>query len=136
MDLLRETTTQNDPRLAQAQRRVDVIESRISAERDKMGITGGAVEGDAFAELVGEYEGLAVDREFAEQSYLASLATYDAALAESRRKSRYLAAHILPTTAETARFPERGVIFALVSLFLFLAWTILILVAYSLKDRR
>ena len=59
-----------------------------------------------------------------------------AAAAEARRKSRYLAAHVLPTTAETARFPERGMLLGLIALFLFLFWAIAVLVAYALKDRR
>ena len=36
----------------------------------------------AFADLVGEYERLAVDLQFAEQSYTAAMAAYDAAVAE------------------------------------------------------
>lgn len=138
-DLLRDATRPDDPRIAQAQRRVEVIEARIAAERGKMGLTGAGEDGsesNAFASLVGEYERLAVDQEFAERTYLATLAAYDAALAEARRKSRYLAAYAQPTRAEASRFPERWTLQALVTLFLFLAWTITILVAYALKDRR
>ena len=141
VDLLGDSAGSADPRMVQAQRRVEVIEARIAAERDKMGMgtgpDGAAGSGPAaFASLVSEYERLGVEREFAERTYVAALASYDGALAEARRKSRYLAAHILPTTAETSRFPERGTLLALIGGFLFLAWTILALVAYALKDRR
>jgi capsular polysaccharide transport system permease protein len=140
-DLLRDTTRPDDPRLTQAQRRIEVIEARIAAERGKVGLVGsggalGTGGGDAFASLVGEYERLSVDLEFAERTYVATLAAYDAALAEARRKSRYLAAYAQPTRAETSRFPERGTLFGLLALFLFLAWAIVVLVAYALKDRR
>lgn len=135
LDLLQDTARQSDPRIVQAERRVEVIQVRIDAERQKLGL-GGAVEGDeVFATLVGEYEGLLVDREFAERSYTAALAGYDAAQAEARKQSRYLAAHIRPTRAEKAEYPERENITALMALFLFLSWAILSLVYYSLRDR-
>lgn len=134
-DLLRPTAQASDPRLAQAERRREVIENRIQDERDKLGLSGEA-SGNAFADLVGEFERLTVDREFAEQSYTAALASYDAALAESRRQSRYLAAHVQPTLAESAAYPDRRFSLGLVALFSFLVWSIAVLVGYSLKDRR
>jgi len=138
LDLLRETTRENDPRIAQAERRIRVIEDRIAEERKKLGFGGGAAgeDADAFATLVGEYERLAVDREFAEQAYQAALAAYDAAQAEARRQSRYLAAHVRPTLSERAGYPQRGTILGIVALLLVLVWSILVLVAYSIRDRR
>lgn len=136
LDLLRETASASDPRMTQLERRVEVIENRIAAERNKLGI-GMTDEGDAvYADIVADYERLSVDREFAEKSYVSALAAHDAAQAEARRKSRYLAAHILPTRAESSRYPERGTILAVVGLFLFLLWSISVLVAWSIKDRR
>ncbi|MDX5402048.1 MAG: capsule biosynthesis protein [Rhodobacterales bacterium] len=136
LDLLSETTRSTDPRIETANRRIRVIEARIAAERQKVGIGTASGNGEAFADLVGEYERLVVDREFAEQSYTASLAAYDAALAEARRQSRYLAAHIRPTLAERAEYPERFILLAVTGLFLFLIWSVVVLVAYSLRDRR
>lgn len=137
LDLLAETTQSNDPRVGQAQRRVAVIEKRIEEERRKRGIGGGAAsDQELFSTLVGEYERLIVDREFAEKTYISALATRDAALAEARRQSRYLAAHIEPTHAQRAQYPQREVILSLLVLFLFVAWAIILLVFYSLKDRR
>ncbi|MEO9574398.1 MAG: capsule biosynthesis protein [Tateyamaria sp.] len=135
-DLLQDTTRSGDPRIAQATRRVDVIQKRIDAERRKLGLGAGAQEGVVFADLVGEYEGLMVDREFAEAAYTSALATHDAALAEARRQSRYLAAHIRPTLAQQAEYPERLKMLLLVALCSFLGWSILSLVFYSLRDRR
>lgn len=136
LDILRETAQASDPRITQAERRVRVIEDRLAEERRKLGIGEDAAQGAVYADLVGEYESLSVDREFAEQSYTAALASYDAAQAEARRKSRYLAAHILPTLAESAQYPRREVLLALISTFLFGLWSIVVLVYFSLKDRR
>ncbi|MHA6347194.1 hypothetical protein [Roseivivax sp. CAU 1761] len=136
IDLLRETVPESDPRLAQARRRLAVIEERIAAERRKLGFEGNEREGTIFADLVGEYERLVVDREFAEQAYVSARAAYDSARAEARRKTRYLAAYMEPTRAETAEYPRRLTLLALVSLFLFLVWSVAVLVIYSVKDRR
>lgn len=136
LDLLGDSTQADDPRLRQAKRRIEVIEVRIAAERSKVGISSSGDLGQDYAALVGDYERLAVDREFAEKAYIAALASYDAAQAEARRKSRYLAAHILPTTAEVSRYPERLITLGVIATFFFLAWAIGALVVYSLRDRR
>ncbi len=135
-DLLEDTARDNDPRVTQAERRIEVINARIASERRKLGLGENGGSGEAFANLVGEYEGLIVDREFAEQAYTAALAAHDAALAEVRKQSRYLAAHVKPTLAEKSEHPKRIKIMALLLLFCFFAWSILCLVFYSLRDRR
>ncbi len=136
VDLLKQTTRASDPRISQAERKISVIEARIEDEKRKLGIGDGGVEAEAFATLVGEYERLLVDREFAEQTYTAALAAYDSAQAEARRQSRYLAAHIRPTLAERAEYPKRLTLIGLIGVFLLLIWAILVLVFYSLRDRR
>jgi len=132
-DLLRESTRLEDPRITQAELRIEVIEARIADERSKLGHDG---SGDDYASKLAEYERLSVDREFAEQAYTAALATYDQALAEARRKSRYLAAYIKPTLAEASEFPRKEVLLGLVAFFLVSTWAIAILVFYSVRDRR
>lgn len=135
-DLLADTTRQNDPRITQAKRRIEVINARIASERRNLGLGEDGESSDAFATLVGEYEGLIVDREFAESAYTATLAAHDAALSEARRQSRYLAAHVKPTLAQRAEFPQRMWMLVLVTVFGFFSWAILCLVYYSLRDRR
>ena len=136
VDLLRDTGNGSDPRLVQAQRRVEVIQNRIDAERAKLGVSGAGATSSAFADLVGEYERLTVDREFAEVAYTSALRNFDGAQADARRKSRYLAAYMEPTRAEAAIYPQRLTLLGLVSLFLFLGWAIVTMILYSFKDRR
>ena len=133
-DLLRESTVQSDPRITQANRRIAVIQARIADERQNLGH--GNADGEDYATLLAEFERLSVDREFAEQAYTASLATYDQALAEARRKSRYLAAYIRPTLAEASEYPRRPVILSMVAVLLLSIWTVSTLVYYSIRDRR
>lgn len=133
-DLLRESTRESDPRIANADRRIAAIEARIEDERQKLG-QGGAGQ-DGYAELLSEYERLAVDRQFAEQAYTAALAAYDQALAEARRKSRYLAAYIKPTLAEASEFPDNPVLLGISAFFLLMIWATGVLIFYSIRDRR
>lgn len=134
-DLLQDTARENDPRLQQTQRTIAVIQERIGEERQKIGL-GDSGTGEAFSNLVGEYEGLIVDREFAEQAYVAALSNYDAAIAEANRQSRYLASYINPTISEEAQYPKRYLITTLLALFLFLLWFVLLLIYYGIRDRR
>ena len=135
-DLLNNSTRDGDPRLEQARRRIDVIEERIREERQKFGVGGSGDADESYAETIAEFERLAVDREFAEQAYAATLAAFDGARAEANRQSRYLAAYIQPTLAERSEFPNRPLLIGIVALFSFLAWAIMSLVYYALRDRR
>ena len=135
-DLLRETTREGDPRLEQANRRIGVIEARIAEERRNLGVGTGKGAGADYATLLAEYERLAVDRQFAEEAYTAALAAFDQAQAEARRKSRYLAAHIKPTLAETAQYPRRAVLTSMIGFFALCGWAVIVLALYSLRDRR
>jgi capsular polysaccharide transport system permease protein len=134
-NLLQETARPGDPRLSQARRRLDVVEQMIADERAKLGDdpAGGR---PGYSALVGEYERLAVEREFAERAYLATLTAYDNARAEAQRKSRYLAAYVLPTLPETPLYPRRFTLSALVFGFSLLVWSVAVLIWYSVRDRR
>lgn len=131
LDMLLQATDRADPRVRLRQDKIAVIEARIAAERGKFGSGG-----EAYATVVGEFERLTVEREFAEQSYLSALAAHDLARAEAQRQNRYLAAHVRPTLAETAEYPQRLRIAALAGLFLMLGWSVLTLIAWSIRDRR
>lgn len=135
-DLVRETTQEDDPRLRTLERRIKVIRSRITDERARFGAGGEGRGGDDYATLVGEFERLEVDRQFAETAYTAAWTAYDSAVISAQRTSRYLAVHIKPTLAQTARYPQREVIFAVFMLFAFLVWATGALVYYSVRDRR
>lgn len=133
-DLLAGSTREGDSRLDSAERTIEAIENRIVQERNKIGQT--AEGGDALASVVGDYEILLADREFAEAAYIAAAASYDAALAEARRKSRYLAAHVPPTMAQSAQYPNR--LFMSLGVFgaTMLFWMIAMLTVYAMLDRR
>lgn len=127
----------NDPRQRQAERLIEVIRERIAAEREQLSNSGTQAggTGDDYPRLIAEYEGLVVDREFAEENYRAALAALDLARANAQRQSRYLATYIAPTLAQTSEYPRHGVIMGMTALFLLLGWSVMALVYYSIRDR-
>jgi capsular polysaccharide transport system permease protein len=124
---------EGDQRVAQAERRIEAVGKRIEAERGSL-----AAEGSdpALADVVGAYEELKVDLEFASTAYTQALAAVTAARAEARRQSRYLAPHVAPTLAEAPLYPRRLLLAGLALLFLCLGWGILALVYYNVRDSR
>lgn len=133
-DLLLLITSDSDPRVRQAMRRIEVIQDRIGEERRNFSSSDAAQDAD-YPRLIARYESLRVDQEFAEQTYRAALTAYDVARSNAQRQSLYLATYIRPTLAQRAEYPERGLLTALTGAFLFLLWSILALVYYSLRDR-
>ncbi len=129
---------ENAPEIRLLKERIATLEERIAAERMRMGSGAGinqAGRAQELAEIVGTYEELLVDREFAEKAYTTALASYEQAQVEARRQHRYLAAHILPTLSEEPQYPRRWVITSVTLLFLAAFWGILMMVFYSLRDR-
>ena len=135
-DLLVGSTRSNDSRIDTVNRRIEAIKNRIAQERGRIGQANEQSDDEAFASVVGSYETLLADREFAEQAYIAAAASYDTALAEARRKSRYLAAHVPPTLAESSQYPQRFLMSLGVFGALLLTWMIGLLTAYAMMDRR
>lgn len=134
---LQQTAPAQDPRIQQINRRIEVIEAQIEAERNKLGQSQSDGDGSRpFADLLGQFEELQVDQGFAERRYIAALAAYDAAVAESRRKTRYLGAYVSPTLAQSAELPNRALNAFFVLLLSFIAWSITVLTIYAIRERR
>lgn len=136
IDLLSVNTRRSDTRLSQAEKRRQVLQSRIDQERSKRVFGTGALGKQSMAQLFGDYERLVVDVEFAEQSYQAARAGFENSISEARRNTRYLAAHVLPSKAEKSLFPKRSLILSFIALAAFLTWALCALVGFSFLDRR
>ena len=132
-DVLLSYAAEGDQRVIQAERRIAAITARLEDERSSLDLTG--VTG-SLPEVVGRYEELLVDLEFANTAYTQTLAGLAAARAEARRQSRYLAPHVRPTLAESALYPRRVMLAGLAGLFLLLGWSVLMLVYYNVRDNR
>jgi len=136
LDTLRENARPEDQRVIQAEQRINAIRSRIAEERGKIGAGGEGPGGENYAQLVSDYEKLAADMEFAETAFRSAQASYDSAIAEAQRQSRYLAAHIEPKLAEASIAPNRLKLLVSVLGVTLLIWSIGLLIYYSIRDRR
>lgn len=136
-DILIGSVAENDPRVKKSLQRIDVIKDRIRSERENLTgpHTDAETAGSDYPALLSEYERLNVDLEYAEQTYRAALTAVDVARENATRQSRYLATYIRPTLAQEAEYPRRFVIGGLTGLFLLLAWSIMALIYYSIRDR-
>ena len=132
-DVLTSYAAEGDQRVQQADRRIAAITARIEAERSSLELTGVA---GSLPEVVGRYEELLVDLEFANTAYTQALAGLSAARGEARRRARYLAAHVEPTLATSALYPRRAMLAGLAALFLTLGWGVAMLVTYNVRDGR
>ncbi|MBT9247662.1 sugar transporter (plasmid) [Gemmobacter fulvus] len=136
-DIVLGTTNEGDPRRVQSARRIEVIRDRIAAERQTFATSDDVgIAGENYPTLIAEFESLTVDMQFAEETYRAALAGVDVARAKASRQTLYLAPYINPTLPQTAEFPQRFVLAGLIALFLGMAWAIMTLVYYSIRDRR
>jgi capsular polysaccharide transport system permease protein len=135
-DLVAQGSSASDPRVTQALRRIEVIRERISEERATFAADDSDAGTEGYPMLLAEYESLVVDREFAEETYRAALASLDIARANAARQSRYLATYVKPTLPQRADYPQRLIIFGISGLFLLLFWAILSLMFYAVRDRK
>ncbi len=136
VDLLELRTGPEDPRLTEGRQITEVIQARIDAERRRLGAGGIQISDKTYATTLAEYSRLSVDLEIAQEAYASARAAYDIARTESRRQTRYLAAHIQPTAPERSTAPDRLTLFFTSAFFVFMAWALLVLIFYSLRDRQ
>jgi capsular polysaccharide transport system permease protein len=120
-----------DHRVIKADRRIAAIEDRIAAERSALGA---GPDGTNPSAVMGQYEVILTDIEFAQAAYTQALTNLALARAESRREARYLAVHIEPTLAQSSLYPRRGLLTGLAGLGLLLFWAVLAVAFYNMRD--
>ena len=88
----------------------------------------------ALASLVGDYQGVLLDQEFAEKSYAAAQASLERARAEADRTQSYLAIYMNPAIADSAARPRRPLAIFIVFTFAAIIWAVAALIALTVKD--
>ena len=138
LEQLRGVLDAQAPQMRALARRIATLDRRIAEERTRLGTgSAGAADGSrALSDVVGEYEELLVDREFAEQAYTVALANHQQAQAEARRRHRHLAVHIAPTLSDEAEYPDKPVLILAALVLTLTVWSILNLVAGNVAERR
>jgi capsular polysaccharide transport system permease protein len=118
------------------------IQGQISVGADPRGTLDSAQAGSepngpgpqALASVIGDYQELTLNQEFAEKAYTAAMASLERARAEASRTQTYLAIYGQPSVAEEATYPRRWlniwVVFALSSIL----WAIGVLGFMTVRD--
>lgn len=133
---LRSFAAEGDPRLINAERRIEAIREQIESEKAALAAQEGSGDAVPLSEVIGRYEELLVDLKFSEDSYTSALAAFEAARAEARRQTRYLAAHIEPTISEVAQYPRKLLLITATAAVLLILWGVVVLMAYNVRDRQ
>ncbi|MEM7188121.1 MAG: hypothetical protein AAF439_00795 [Pseudomonadota bacterium] len=138
LDELSDLLDPQAPRIQSLKRRIKTLEEQIADHRLRLGNGGESADGDqrALSDVVGDYEELVVDREFAEQAYTVALAAHQNALAEAHRRHRHLAVHIAPTLSQEPEYPNKPLWMVAVVLLALAIWMVVVLIAGNFRERR
>ncbi|MEM9783210.1 MAG: hypothetical protein AAF899_12125 [Pseudomonadota bacterium] len=139
IDSQRKLLGADSPRIRIMEQRAESVRNRIAEERQRLGVgETGLAPGDraAMAGVVSEFEELAVDVEIAQAVYTSALSALESAKVDARRQSRFLVPHIVPTRSVEPQYPQRAMISLAVAVILLALWSVGLLIAYNIRDRR
>ncbi|MFD1702413.1 hypothetical protein ACFSCV_05275 [Methylopila henanensis] len=118
--------------------KIDALKRRIEIERAKIGSLEAQAKKETARPLLStsfsEFEELQTERDFAQKSYEAALASVESARMRAERQSRYLATFVEPRLPEDSMYPLRMQSILLVALCAAIAWAIGVLVFYGIRD--
>lgn len=89
---------------------------------------------NALASVIGTYQELALNQEFAEKAYTAAMASLEAARSEANRTQSYLAIYGQPGVAQEAAYPRRWLNIWVVFVLSSILWAIGVLGFLTIKD--
>ena len=144
------TVNRNSPSVRVLDRQIAAAQAQLDAQRSNIG-TGAAkpAEGrrsrrrqqEAQAAAVrtrsrqlNEYEGLQIEREFAEKAYTSALSSLETSQAEARKQERYFAIVVEPTVPSVALYPYRIVNTIIGFAIFFVLWLFVYLIFQSVRD--
>ena len=119
------------PQLPGLDDRIAAYEQQIEVERMKV-----AGEANSLAPKIGQYEQLTADREFADKSLSAAVASLESARLEARRKRLYLERVVNPGRPDAPVYPRRWRALGLVLASCLLVYGMLVLVIAGFREHR
>lgn len=87
------------------------------------------------AQQMAQFEQLSLEKQFAEESYAAAMASFEQARVRANSTQRYLAVFGTPQQAQSAVRPDRLLNTLLCALIAFAAWSIGTLITYHIRDK-
>jgi len=115
----------------------DVIKGAVEAAQADAAHKGSATSAPdpaAMAAVVGKYQELMLDQEFAEKAYAAAEASLERARVEADRQQSYLAIFVTPNLAQEALYPRRALNILIVLILATILWAVGGLIALTVRD--
>lgn len=132
---LRETLDENAPSLLALRRTAEALTQQINERRNAIGGNRLGESGDSeVTQQLARYEELEVERSLAQQAYASALTSLEQARRDADRQQRYLAVHLRPQAAESAKYPRSMRNLLVMGFALFAVWGIGTLMTYSVRD--
>jgi capsular polysaccharide transport system permease protein len=128
---LTQFVNRNAPSAAVLRAKIGSVEgelTRIRAERTP------SREKAALSEVLSTFEEIEVEHQFAEKAYATALAALERARSEAERQQRFLGVYVSASLPESALYPRRLEIIALVALLSAALWGIVMLVGSTIRD--
>ncbi len=126
--------TATSPQVVQIRAKISALEGQIATAQNKL--TTGASKSDTLAQKLYDYEGLAVNSEYAEKALVAAMSAYDAARAVAGQRERFLVRITNPNLPDEAALPHRLVSFIEALLVLVAIYGILALAIAGVRDHQ
>jgi len=135
ISVLRQTLDENAPSLVALQRDADALAAQIVERRQAIGSdTFDGAGARAVTQQLALYEELEVERGLAQQAYASALVSLEQARRDADRQQRYLAIHLRPQPAQSAKYPRTLRNLFVLAFALIAVWGIGALVTYSVRD--
>jgi capsular polysaccharide transport system permease protein len=129
---LSKTVDRSAPSMKVLRRQAEALKRQIREKRG--GVSGSSSSDSALSSLLAAYEGLEVEKEFAQQAYASSLASLENARVQADRQQRYLAIYSRPALPEYPLYPRRLLSTFMLFIVVAAVWGILALITYSVRD--
>lgn len=117
---------------------VQNLKSQIAATKDQIKTVEALVaknpEGKPLSTVVGEYEDLDMERQFAQTMVTSAMQALDTARATAAAQWLYITPYVRPVLPEGSTYPKRLTSIFLVAVASLLIWTILMLTARSMRE--
>jgi len=114
------------------------LKSQIKATRDQIRIVetqvGQSTDGTALSKVMGEYEQLDLERQFAQNMVTSAMQALDQARANAASQPFYITPYVRPFLPEQSMYPRRIISVLLVALCAFVIWTVLLLLFRSVRE--
>ena len=115
--------------LAALRSRAEAIEHEIARERTRLAGESGAIGG-----MIGGFERLMLQREFADRGLGSALASLEQARVEAQRQQLYVVRVVQPQSPEEALYPRRWLLLASVTVAALLSYSVVMLLYSAVRD--